>query len=50
MRKTGISVFVLVALAIPMTLLAQIPNPGFETWTGTGIQMQPTGWTNYFYY
>ncbi len=44
MRKIGIGVFLLVALAIPLTLWAQIPNPSFETWTGTGTALSPTGW------
>ncbi len=44
MRKLGITFFFVVALTVPLTMWAQIPNPSFELWTGTGTALQPTGW------
>ena len=43
MRSTALFLVVLIVLAVPVSGLAQIPNPGFENWTG----ISPTGWTTY---
>jgi hypothetical protein len=43
MRRFVGTLLVFLALAIPLSGLAQIPNPGFETWTGT-TTLLPTGW------
>jgi hypothetical protein len=44
MKGNVVTLFVFLALAVPLSGLAQIPNPGFETWTGT-TNLLPTGWT-----
>jgi hypothetical protein len=43
MKRSVVTLFVFLALAVPLSGLAQIPNPGFETWTGT-TTLLPTGW------
>jgi len=43
MKRSLGTMVLLVVLAIPFTGLAQIPNPGFETWAGTPTLL-PTGW------
>ena len=40
MKSTAFALVVALALALPAPGLAQIPNPGFENWTG----ITPTGW------
>ncbi len=44
-RNLGTLLFLL-TLVFPLTGLAQIPNPGFETWTSLsgGTVLVPTGW------
>ncbi|HTO94852.1 MAG TPA: T9SS type A sorting domain-containing protein [Bacteroidota bacterium] len=40
MKSTAFALVVALALALPAPGLAQIPNAGFESWTG----LNPTGW------
>ncbi len=46
MKRILVPVFILLLLlaAVHVPSRAQIPNPGFETWTGTGANELPTGW------
>jgi len=43
MKSFALALFVVCALALPASGLAQLPNPGFENWTG----LNPTGWITY---
>lgn len=43
-RVLGTALFVLLLTSCLVPAHAQIPNPGFETWTGTAGSESPTGW------
>ena len=42
MKKTKILITLFLAIFSLTNLMAQIPNPGFENWTGN----EPEGWDN----
>lgn len=44
MKRIALGLFLSLAVLLPATTGAQIPNPGFETWANGN----PTGWTVFF--